>query len=346
MVYENYRAALRRLQAPFDRHAHWRRVARTLQLSRQASQRLERMIWYEAHGRNASLTCRRFGISRKVFYGWRGRFDPANLRTLEDRSRAPHRKRRRTITPLQEEHIVALRRQFIRYGKEKLALRYREAYGEPISAWKVQKTIEKYRLYYSPRKAELTRQRRARAQRKKRITELVTRPFPGYLVALDAIVIYWGGLKRYILTAIDTTSKIAFARMYTAKSSRSAADFLRRLFWLLDGSVWNALSDNGSEFQGEFERACHELGIAHYWTRVRTPDDNAMSERFNRTLQEEFLQLGNFTPDPAAFNRRLMEWLVEYNFHRHHQALGYRTPWDFYQQTSKVLPMYPSHTRN
>jgi hypothetical protein len=41
-----------------------------------------------------------------------------------------------------------------------------------------------------------------------------------------------------------------------------------------------------------------------------------------------------------AFNKKLTEWLIEYNFHRPHEALGYETPIEF----NKVLPMYPSGT--
>jgi len=68
------------------------------------------------------------------------------------------------------------------------------------------------------------------------------------------------------------------------------------------------------------------------------------NERFNRTLQDEFISLGNFNPDPVQFNKGLTEFLVEFVFVRPHQALGYDTPWQFYQKTAKVLPMYPSRT--
>jgi hypothetical protein len=36
-----------------------------------------------------------------------------------------------------------------------------------------------------------------------------------------------------------------------------------------------------------------------------------VNERFNRTLKDEYLGLGNFRSDPDFFNRRLTEWLVE-----------------------------------
>jgi transposase InsO family protein len=52
------------------------------------------------------------------------------------------------------------------------------------------------------------------------------------------------------------------------------------------------------------------------------------------------------TADTIIFNRNLTEWLVEYNFHRPHQALGYLPPIHFPFKYHKVLPMYPSSTRN
>jgi len=335
-------------------HERWRAIAKNLKLSKRARERLEWIIYYETKAeRNASLTCRHFAISRKVFYEWKRRFDPRDFRTLEDRDRAPKRRRKRTITPEEERRVVALRKAHIRWGKEKLAVLYERTYGETISCWKIQYTVKKYRLYFNPRRVALTQQKRRRAQAKKRITELKQQPFSGFLVALDTIVIYWGGLKRYILTAIDHASKLAFARMYTTKSSRSAADFLRRVFYLLDGSMLHALHDNGSEFEKEFQEACAELQLDQYWTRVKTPDDNPINERFNRTLKEEFLDLGNFTPDPVVFNRNLTEWLIEYTFVRPHEALGYETPWSFSQKCArvvpkdrKVLPMYSSYTRS
>ena len=238
----------------------WRRQAKLLKLSRAAQLRLEWFI-YQREKQNVSLTCRHFGIAPKTFYKWQKIFDGQNLHLLETRSTAPQKKRRKTITTLEEERVVELRKQHIRWGKMKLARLYANLYGETLSSWKIQYTIQKYRLYYHPAKNQRLQAKRRRSQAKKRITELKKQPFPGHLIALDTVVIYWNGFKRYILTAIDTVSKIAFARMYTTKNSRNAADFLRRMVYLLDGSVLNTLNDNGSEFHKEFLVACRELNL-------------------------------------------------------------------------------------
>lgn len=350
MVYENYWRVRKYLSSPFDPCANWRKQAKLLNLSREACGRLEWFIYYQGQA-NVSLTCRHFNIAPKTFYKWQKIFDGKNLRLLESRGTAPHGKRKKTITATEEERVVTLRREHIRWGKLKLARLYSNLYGEKISSWKIQYTIQKYKLYYHPLRNQKLQEKRKRNQAKKRITELHRQPFPGYLIALDTIVIYCNNCKRYILTAIDTVSKIAFARMYTTKSSRNAADFLRRVVYLLDDSVWNTLHDNGSEFHKEFVQACHDLHLTQYWSRVKTPTDNPVDERFNRTVKEEFIQLGNWTSDTVQFNHRLTEWLIEYTFVRPHQALGYDTPWEFYQKTAKVtpkggqvLPMYPSCT--
>jgi len=240
--------------------------------------------------------------------------------------------------------IVSLRKQHIRYGKEKLTRIYEQIYLEKISAWKIQKTIEKYRLYYNPVRTEVVRRKRARSQNKKRITELKQKKISGFLLQIDTIVIHWNGVKRYILTAIDKYSKIAFARMYITHSSYNSRDFLYRLNYMLDGKIDNIQTDNGSEFLKYFNQGCKKLNINHYFSRNHTPKDNAVNERFNRTLQEEFISQGNFTPDIQQFNRNLTEWLVEYNFRRPHQSLDYIPPINFQVKHLKVLPMYPSNT--
>jgi transposase InsO family protein len=299
---------------------------------------------YYRQTKNISLTCRHFNISRKTFHKWKNVYDTHNLATLESGDRAPKHKRQREITSEQEMRIVALRKQHIRYGKEKLAQRYQETYSETISAWKVQKTIEKYRLYYNPIRTEKIRKKRQRSQNKKRITLLKQRKVSGFLLQVDTVVIYWNQFKRYIVTGIDKYSKIAFARMYEKHSSYNSRDFLYRLNYLLEGKIENVQTDNGSEFLKHFDQACTKLNINHYFSRNHTPKDNAVLERFNRTIQEEFVNQGNFDLDCERFNRNLTEWLVEYNFRRPHQSLGYIAPINFQVKHLKLLPMYPSST--
>jgi putative transposase len=105
--------------------------------------------------------------------------------------------------------------------------------------------------------------------------------------------------------------------------------------------------DNGSEFEKDFKKACQELSLPQWYSRVRTPKDNAVLERFNRTIQEEFVDMAYAgVEDIKEFNQELTEWLVEYNAVRPHQALDYLTPLEYIDTylNTKVLPMYSSST--
>ena len=318
-------------------------LARLPMLSKEAKKRLAWMDHYRKSG-NVTATCRYFGISRQCFHEWRKRYDPHRLESLESASRRPLRTRRWEVSRIEEFRILRLRRAHIRYGKMKLKVLYEREYGASVSSWKIQRVIEKHGLYFHPAKTEKLREKRKANQAKKRITELKREQRTGFLVALDTVVRYWMGRKRYIVTGIDTYSKIAFARMYTSKHSCHAADFLRRIHYLFDARIENLTRDNGSEFRGVFDDALAALQVRGYFSRVKTPTDNPVDERFNRTLQDEFIALGNMTADCDVFNRKLTDWLIEYNFKRPHQALGYEVPVEYHYRYQKVSPMYPSST--
>lgn len=339
---------IRNLKLSKDKHELWKKTAKVLGLSKKAKLRLEWIIYYYTKSNSdISLTSRHFGISRKTFYKWLNRFDERNLRTLEDKSTAPSNVRQKEYTPLQYERVVELRKRYIRYGKAKLFRLYRRKYPEDnqISEWKVQCIIQISGIYYNAVKQGKINKKRQKAVEKKRITELKQKPKQGFLVCLDTIIKYYNGKKRYIITAIDKYAKIAFARMYSNHSSKNAEDFLHRLYHLLDGRIENIQTDNGSEFMKYFNNACANLNLKRYFSRVRTPKDNPVCERFNRTLKDEFISLGNMTDDIMLFNNNLTEWLIEYNFNRPHQSLDYLTPAEFIQKYTKVLPMWSSSTR-
>jgi transposase InsO family protein len=250
------------------------------------------------------------------------------------------------ITIIEETRIISLRKANMFYGKEKLRAEYNSLYGEDVSSWKIGYTIQKYGLYPDLKKVEKHRLKIKRSRRKQKITELKKRneSILGHLVQIDTIVLHLDGLKRYILTAIDTYGKLAFARTYRNASSYSAADFLERLYFLFDNQIVNIQTDNGSEFAKHFEKACQTLKIDHYHSRARTPQDNAYIERFNQTLQKEWLNEGNFHPDTSVMNAKLTDWLIKYNFRRRHASLGNISPINYCIKNRQLLPMYSTRT--
>jgi transposase InsO family protein len=74
--------------------------------------------------------------------------------------------------------------------------------------------------------------------------------------------------------------------------------------------------------------------------------DKPLVERFNGILQQEFVNLGNFHPDPDEFNPDLTEWLIYYNFVRPHHSLGLKRPAEFANmKAARVLPMWSPITK-
>ena len=86
-----------------------------------------------------------------------------------------------------------------------------------------------------------------------------------------------------------------------------------------------------SRWARDFADLLGACGIARYYAYPKTPKMNAHAERFNRTVQKEFLDyhedlLWGDEANLALLNRKLGEWLLGYSGERPHEALGLRTP--------------------
>ena len=84
--------------------------------------------------------------------------------------------------------------------------------------------------------------------------------------------------------------------------------------------MW-VLTDNGSEFKKHFSKKLRELNLTHYHTYPKTPKMNAHVERFNRTIQDDWIDWHiTDLKDPNNFNNSLMDYLIFYNTERVHKA--------------------------
>ena len=136
--------------------------------------------------------------------------------------------------------------------------------------------IRKYNLYPDPEehRKRLRRQRKGKQVKKIRIYQLKKLGFkakPGTLWHTDAIILWWYGQRRVIFTALEDTTRLGYARVYSTSSSRNAKDFLQRLLYLSNGELKIIHSDNGSEFTGEFKKTCQQLGIHQIYSSVKYP---------------------------------------------------------------------------
>lgn len=314
--------------------------------------RLEWIIFYETIAKkDATYTSLYFNISRKTFHKWHKLFKDSRykLESLRDRSKTPIHKRTWQVTPDEEALVVLLRRKHLRYGKKKIQKIAQRDYNTRLSTWRIERVIRKHGLYPDPAKNKRMGLKRARRRENPRIKvhSLLKPKSVGALWHIDSIVLYFDGLRRAIITGIDDVSKVAYARMYPSNTSTYAKDFIQRLVYLTEGNIQVVHTDNGSEFDGYFAQAVEKLSIPRVYSRPHTPKDNSVNERFNRTIQEDWLDGAEFDPqDIDEANRLMTDWLIEYNTYRPHETLDQLTPIEYVEFTLKVLPMCPTHTQH
>jgi len=337
-MHQYYNGWIAKPRQEVNKYELWRGIAKMNKLSVKACLRLEWIIFYYTAGKkNASYTCRHFGISRSIFYFWLKRFDEARVSSLEDNKSSPQRKRCWSPDPIILRRMIALRKEHIHWSKIKLSVVYKNTYQESVSSWQFQRVIQEFKLYPS-RKERCWKANGA----KKQIISLSIRQTAKNLYSIDTKVLHLFGKKNYIVCALGHDEKIAYARAYSTHSSTAAADFLGRLSYLVSGKMEIILTDNGSEFMKHFDHACRKRKITRYFSKPRTPKDNPEIERLIKTFVEEWLNDGHWSPNLQQFNRYITDWLIVYNGIRPHQALGYQTPLQRAMQTGLVSKRCPS----
>jgi hypothetical protein len=127
--------------------------------------------------------------------------------------------------------------------------------------------------------------------------------------------------RMYIFTCIDVYSRWAHAYAYQKIGAQVGVQFFKRAQRQAPFSFSMIQSDHGPEFSTHFTE---RIPVIHRHSRVRTPNDNAHLERFNRTLQDELVTA--LRPDVQIINRKLPEYLRWYNEERHHFGLNLETP--------------------
>lgn len=151
------------------------------------------------------------------------------------------------------------------------------------------------------------------------------RPFaanPGDLVQLDTIHLMKDKKSRmYVYTLIDLYSRWAHAWAVKKISSGRTIEFLKKAKNRFPYQFHCLQSDWGPEFGSYFSKRAK---IIHRHSRVRKPNDNAHLERFNRTLQEEFLS--ELPKDVDLINKYLPKYLKYYNDRRLHLGINLKTP--------------------
>lgn len=156
---------------------------------------------------------------------------------------------------------------------------------------------------------------------------------PGEQVFFDTM--YVGNLKGvgkiWQYSAVDGSCSFAFARAFAGqKSAARAAAFLTHevapIYTEVGIALKEAVVDGGSEFKGEFIRACGELGVSRHQLPPRSPNLNAFVERFQGSVLHLHYRTAfryRFYTGAEDIDADLQGWMRFYNFERPHR--GYRT---------------------
>jgi len=275
------------------------------------------------------------GVSAQTCRKWVGRYRQEGAAGLHDRPSAAHRIPART-RPERVQAICALRR--VRFSGPQIA----EVLGMPRST--VSAVLKRQGM---GRLGRLGQEPANRYERER----------PGELIHIDVKKLgrisggagkritgrqrYTGkrtdkeGVRRHVVgwecvhVAIDDATRLAYAEMLGDETAQSAIGFLERAiaFYARHGiEVERLMTDNGSPYiSTAHARACRRLGVRHIRTRPRRPQTNGKAERFIRTMLGEWAY-GAIYRSSAERTAALGGWLIRYNHHRPHSALGHRPP--------------------
>ena len=315
-------------------------------------ERLRIIQFFDEFG--AEATRKAFDKSRSTIYLWKQKLRKANGRiaALAPGSKAPIHRRRRIIPPFIEAFILTYRTDHPGADKTTIAPVLASACNSagirPVSESTVGRIIhdlkEKGRL---PKSTKITinartgkllvREHRKPRQKQRRKGFCPTQP--GDIVQMDTVSIFACGIKRYIFTAIDVSTRFAFACTYPSNSSANGRDFLRKFVTVAPFNTARIQTDNGGEFEKHFDKACQEYDLVHFFNYPRHPRSNSYLERFNRTIQEQFVYWHiDYLDELNDFNAKMMEYLVWYNTEKPHRGIGNLSPLRYYIDNFLIPP--------
>lgn len=134
----------------------------------------------------------------------------------------------------------------------------------------------------------------------------------------------------YEYAAIDIASRYKLAVILpdiSPESARMAIEYFLKWFPF---RVIYVQTDNGLEFQSEFNNFCVSRRIDHYFIHKNSPNENAVIERSFKTDQDEFYYWLEKAPQHfGELNDWLQKFIQDYNTDRPHQSLDYKTPLEF-----------------
>jgi len=296
-------------------------------LSRKAIKRLEWMDYYFAHGKNARLTCRHFGISPDTFYHWLKRFNKYNLKTLEEDKRGPKVNFRKETTPRWViDRVKELRCADLEKSKYEIQAELLEE-GIKLGTTKIQEIINSDPALLNTQYRKRTRKHKNMSIARIKAHRELKDKAPGVLVQMDTKYLYILNKRFFLYVAIDTKSRMGFFEVYTTCSSTSASEFINKAKAYFPFPIQAVQTDNGPEYLRYFHQFTQINNITHYFTYPDCPKMNGRAERAIQTAEYEFFNHQEYLlPNLKDLREACKVWTYKYNYLRYHQALNYQKP--------------------
>lgn len=299
-----------------------------------ARERLRIIKFYQRYGEKACIEA--FGVDRKLIFVWRKRIkDTGRSSGLVPNSTAPKTTRTMVVDPQVFVYIKHLRNIYPRLGKSKikpLLDKYSQENNLPLySVSKIGRIISRHHLFYQAKGRVYHNPDHNHNQRKtKERVRYAPKPTNLGHIQMDTVLRIEDGVRYYLFSAIDIKGKFALSIPYKRSTSRNTLDFFKKLELVYPGKIQSVQTDNGSEFLGVFEEHLSKAGIKHLFIYPRCPKINGVVERYQRSLQEEFVDPNvHLIHNQVEFQKKLSDYIIFYNTRRVHQSLSYETPLDY-----------------
>lgn len=142
----------------------------------------------------------------------------------------------------------------------------------------------------------------------------------------------WDGRKFRLLNIVDDYNREILA--IEAETSIPASRVITTLDMLKEcrGLPLRLRMDNGPEFiSHKLDEWARENGVELLFIQPGEPTQNAYIERCNGSIRRELLNAYIFN-SLNEVREKTEEWMVDYNYHRPHQALNFKSPADLLQK--------------
>jgi transposase InsO family protein len=296
-------------------------ILKTKNMNEEAIRRAKALSHWHKYGIDSAKDA--FSVPTSTLYRWRLKVKRSNghLQVLNNKSRTPHNTRTRILPEGLQEEIIRLRTQHPRMGKTQIyhTIKHKIKTSESTVGRVLKDMKEKNLLPLRGEKPYKKKSHVIKARREEKVG-----------LEADTVVRHINGIKWYFVTAIDLLTRKTWVYVTHKHSSMQASNVMRAI----DMPIPCVQTDNGSEFLKNFHLYCIEHKILHYFIYPNTPKMNAHIERFNRTLEEEFIMWNRHLmldrDNLNKVNEKLQEYITYYNTIRPHTSLGFISPMEYY----------------